>query len=138
MGEMQKSNKKNKYNRKYMTHFDKIGHQKNMQNLLDSLDRADNKNAEQFFRDKAFPVGITDEEWKKWKHTHKGINWHGFAIETMKEYAEELSKGFARWLPSVGVEIRDGIYYTDLSKFDLDAEQDLFTQLFSLYQQSLK
>ena len=56
----------------------------------------------------------------------------------MQEYAEELSKGFARWLPSVGVEIRDGIYYTDLSGFDLDVEQDLFTQLFSLYKKYLE
>lgn len=58
--------------------------------------------------------------------------------DAMEEYAQEVSKGFARWLPYVGVEIRDGIYYTDLSGFDLDVEQDLFTQLFSLYQQSLK
>lgn len=44
--------------------------------------------AEEFFRKKSFPNGIPDEEWEKWKITHKGTNWQGFSINAMVEFAE--------------------------------------------------
>lgn len=49
-------------------------------------------NAEKYFRDKSFPTGISDEEFKKWRHSHKGINWQQFSIEAMEEYARLKSQ----------------------------------------------
>ena len=50
------------------------------------------KSAEQFFRDKAFPVGIDDTAWELWKRTHSGIAWQGFAIKAMEEYKLQFEK----------------------------------------------
>lgn len=56
------------------------------------------KSAEEFIRHKAFPLdNKSDEEWKEWKHTHKGINWVGFSIEVMKEYATQQATAFSQW-----------------------------------------